>query len=156
VHEGGACTPLIAHWPNGIAARGELRRSPGHVIDLVPTILELAGARRDEAGGPALPGRSLLTTFKADSNPDRKLWWAHDGHRAMRIGDWKVVAAKGEEWELFNLAEDRTESNNLAATNPEKVGQLVKQWKTVVEEFSALDRTPRGQAKKAGGKKSGR
>ena len=129
VHEGGCATPLIAHWPQGIAAHGAFRRGPAHVIDVVPTLLELTGAQRLPADAPRSPGRSLVPAFGQDHPLDRdSLWWLHDGHRALRQGDWKLVAAKGEPWELFNLGVDRAETNDLAGQFPEKVKQLEQEW----------------------------
>ena len=103
VHEGGIATPLIVHWPKGIAARGEIRRhDPGHVIDLVPTILEVAGrlelSRRGKARPvPARPGSSLVPSFTRDGTVrHHDLWWEHEGNRAIRVGDWKLVAAKNQ------------------------------------------------------------
>ena len=87
VHEGGACTPLVAHWPKGIAARGELRQTQGHVIDVVPTVLELAGLPQayPAPNAPAGPGRSLVPVFAKDVVLKRDtLWWAHEGNRAVR------------------------------------------------------------------------
>jgi len=132
-HEGGIATPLIVHWPQGIAARGELRDTPGHVIDVVPTLLELAGSEhprewRDKPV-PTPPGRSLAPFFKADdAAPHEHLWWFHEGHRAVRVGDWKLVAAKGDPWELYDLADDRTEQHDLANDHPERVSKLKAAW----------------------------
>ena len=138
VHEGGCATPFVVHWPRGIAARGELRRNVGHAIDVVPTVLELAGAKR-VSDAPAAPGKSLVNVFAKDDSVEREyLWWFHDGHRAIRMGDWKLVAAANDPWELFNLGDDRTESNNLAAKQPEKVRQLEVAWKQRMSEFRAL------------------
>ena len=86
------------HWPKGIAARGELRHTPGHVIDLVPTILEVAGGKRFETWDgqpvPPAPGKSLVPLFAKDGTVTRdSLWWLHEGNRALRVGDWKIVAA---------------------------------------------------------------
>ena len=106
VHEGGISTPLIVHWPKGIAARGEIRHTPGHVIDLVPTILEAAGGKRLETWQgqpvPPPPGKSLLPLFAKDGTVvHESLWWLHEGNRALRVGDWKIVAAgKNTPWEL--------------------------------------------------------
>jgi len=129
VHEGGCATPFIAHWPQGISARGALRRGPAHVIDVVPTLLELAAAKRLPADAPRPPGRSLVPALGQDHPLDRdSLWWLHDGHRAIRVGDWKLVAAHGDPWELFDLSVDRAETNDLAARLPEKVKQLEAAW----------------------------
>jgi arylsulfatase A-like enzyme len=141
VHEGGISTPLVVHWPKGIAARGELRHDAGHLIDLVPTILEVTGATRplDTAGAPSPHGRSLVPAFTHDGTVKHDdLWWGHEGNRAVRVGDWKLVAAKNEPWELYDLAIDRTETNNLAKENPTKVSELSRRWQQRVDEFAAI------------------
>ncbi len=139
VHEGGCATPLIAHWPSGIRARGELRHTAGHVIDIVPTILELAGTKRLPADAPAAPGKSLVQALGKDVAIERdSLWWLHDGHRAIRKGDWKLVVAKGEQPELFNLRKDRTETRDLAARYPDKARQLAAEWDKQLVAFRAL------------------
>jgi arylsulfatase len=146
VHEGGISTPLIAHWPQGIRARGELRRSPGHVIDLVPTILELAGSQRagtwNNQPVPPPPGRSLVPLFARDGTVTHEyLWWEHEGNRALRMGDWKVVAAgKDAPWELYNLKTDRGESHNLANKKTGRLNELVRIWNSHYEEFCKLAR----------------
>jgi len=141
VHEGGSCTPLIAHWPAGIAARGELRHTYGHVIDIVPTMLDLAGIAPDSVREVPLPGQSLKAVFAEDTHWRRPVWYYHEGNRALRVGDWKIVAEKDASWELFNLEEDRTESHNLAETRPEKVREMEKQWSSMLLEFREV--TPR-------------
>jgi arylsulfatase A-like enzyme len=141
VHEGGIATPLVVHWPRGIAARGELRHDPGHVIDFVPTIMEVAGAARqpDSTDGPAPPGMSLVPVFAHNGALKHDdLWWAHDGNRAVRVGDWKLVAAKDQPWELYDLATDRTETHNLATENPGEVRELSQRWQQQMEDFTAL------------------
>lgn len=143
VHEGGITTPLIVHWPKGIAARGELRHTPGHVIDLVPTALELAGGKQPRRGDrplPPLPGKSLTPAFARDGTVQRdSLWWLHEGNRALRVGDWKIVAAgKDSPWELYDLTSDRSETNNLARTRPDKVRDLSAVWTKQLEEYAAL------------------
>ena len=137
-HEGGTSTPLIVFWPDGIKARGETRGNPGHVIDVVPTILELTGAA-PHPDAPPSPGKSLAPVFKEDGTVEHdQLWWFHDNHRAIRVGDWKAVASKDEPWELYDLSVDRGESSDLAQTHPEKLQQLVKAWETSTEEFTEL------------------
>jgi arylsulfatase len=155
VHEGGIATPLIVHWPQGIAARGELRHTPGHVIDLAPTIFELAGGKQDSlpsADRPSWPGRSLAPAFGRDVDLSREyLWWLHEGNRAIRVGDWKLVAAKDEPWELFNLKADRAETNNVAGQHAGKVSELEQAWTQHWGEFRTLalkDAPPEPKAKR--------
>ena len=141
VHEGGACTPLLVHWPMGIKAKGVLRHSPGHVIDILPTIIEITGIDTPESPPIPLPGQSLLQTFDQEQTRSRTLWWSHNGHHAIREGDWKLVSVKKNPWELYNLSEDRTESNDLAKDYPEKVKLLEKIWHAQVEDFRKTKKT---------------
>lgn len=134
VHEGGIATPLIAHWPGKIKATGELRRQPGHIIDLMATCVDAAGAtypKKKDNGEkvPAMEGLSLLPTFGEGKLPDRLLYWEHEGNRAIRDGNWKLVAM-GQEgpWELYNLSKDRTEVSNLAQKHPKRVEQMSVLW----------------------------
>jgi arylsulfatase A-like enzyme len=125
VHEGGIASPLIVHWPDRIRARGELRHDPGHLIDIVPTLLEISGGEKSGLSGkdsaPAKPGMSLVPTFSQDrSLPIRELWWLHEGNRAIRKGDWKLVAAQDDPWELYDLQHDRTEMNDWRRIIPRK------------------------------------
>ncbi|MDX1943800.1 MAG: arylsulfatase [Pirellulaceae bacterium] len=143
VHEGGISTPLVVHWPRGFVARGELRHHPAHLIDIAPTILDLAGqkwpAKLNESPVPPTPGRSLFPGFStAGTIAHDYLWWLHEGNRAVRVGDWKLVAAKGTDWELFNLAEDRSETKNLAATEPDRVRKMADLWAAKNAEFGEL------------------
>lgn len=116
---------------------------PGHVIDIVPTILDVAGGKPFKTWQgqpvPVAPGQSLSATFVKDAPPNRSLWWLHEGNRALRVGDWKIVAAgKDAPWEIYNLKTDRAESKNLAAEMPEKVRELAALWTRQTEEYSAL------------------
>jgi arylsulfatase A-like enzyme len=143
VHEGGIATPLVVHWPNGLAARGELRHDPGHVIDIVPTVLEVTGANQlpiaDTRSIPKPPGKSLVTAFARDGTLKRdELWWEHEGNRAIRVGNSKLVAAKDGPWELYDLATDRTETQDRAADNPAMVHELSQRWQKRWDEFIAL------------------
>jgi arylsulfatase len=144
VHEGGIATPLVVHWPRGLAARGELRHDPGHLVDLVPTILEVAGGKRPEAWDgkpvPPPPGTSLVPAFARDGTVKHEdLWWAHEGNRALRAGNWKIVAAGAKApWELYDLGTDRCETTDLAARHPDKVRDLERQWTRHWDEFRDL------------------
>ncbi len=143
VHEGGISTPLIAHWPRGIASKNELRRTPAHVIDIVPTVLEIAGLAKPTTWNgqpvPEAPGKSLVAAFAKDVTIARdSLWWLHEGNRAVRVGNWKLVAAEGDPWELYDLTTDRAEQHNLAASMPEKVGELAQAWQRQVDDFTEL------------------
>jgi len=147
VHEGGISTPLIVHWPHGILARGELRLNPGHVTDLAPTIVGLAGGKwPSDIGGepvPPPPGKSLVPVFSKDHSVDHNyFWWYHEGNRAIRVGDWKLVADHEKPWELYNLRQDRSESKNLALERPEKATGLDQAWNRHMEEFRALAAQP--------------
>jgi arylsulfatase len=144
VQEGGIATPLVIHWPAGISAAGEVRDAAvGHVIDIAPTILELAGGTwHDDGGGsprPPSPGRSLVRSFQENARIDRDmLWWLHEGNRAIRAGDWKLVAARDKPWELYNLAADRAENHNLAAQQTDRVNELERRWLETAEQFQLL------------------
>lgn len=128
-HEGGTATPLIVHWSDGIEARGEIRHQAGHVIDIWPTIIELAGAKDPDSDGPQRPGNSLAQAFNAANKLDRTIWWSHEGNRALRQGDWKISAAGADsEWELYRVDRDRTETEDLAEKYPEKVEELSQAW----------------------------
>ncbi len=139
VHEGGITTSFIVHWPAGISVKGELRHTPAHVIDVVPTVLAAAGGSvlKDQ---PPAPGKSLLPALANDVVIERNhLWWLHENNRALRQGHWKIVAAgKDAPWELYDLSQDRCETNNLAKTMPEKVRELDAIWKRELAEMQQL------------------
>jgi arylsulfatase len=163
VHEGGISTPLIAHWPAGITAKNELRLTPAHVIDIVPTVLALAGIEKPKEWNgqpiPPAPGKSLVSAFAKDEIiPRDSLWWLHEGHRAVRVGDWKLVAAAGTPWELYDLKTDRAEQHNLAARMPDKVKELEQVWQNQTDRFTelakqTLDAQPQSKGAKGKAKK---
>jgi arylsulfatase A-like enzyme len=140
VHEGGIATPLIAHWPRGITARGQLRHDVGHVVDFAPTLLELAGLQpAPSPGAPAYPGRSLVPAFARDGSLARdEVFFHHEGNRALRIGDYKLVSAREDDdrWELFHLATDRGEQHDLAAAQPDRVRDMAARWQRLQDEYT--------------------
>ena len=123
VHEGGISTPLIAHWPRGIKARAELRTQPGHLIDVMATCIELSGSQYPKNATP-LEGQSLVPVFANTATNRDAIYWEHEGNRAVRVGGWKLVAQHAAPWELYNLSKDRTEANDLAARQPDRVREL--------------------------------
>jgi L-rhamnose mutarotase len=142
-HEGGITTPFIVNWPAGIKAHNELRRTPGHLIDIVPTLLDIVDGQQPAtyAGLPVPPmqGKSLVPDFTQDGSAEHQsLWWCHDGNRALRVRDWKIVATYMSPWELYDLSKDRTETNNLAAIHPDKVRELERVWIKKNAEIRAL------------------
>jgi arylsulfatase len=144
-HEGGISTPLIAHWPEGISARGEFRHRPGHLIDIMPTCVELAGA--DYPGGDILPmeGDSLAASFTKDENPDRTLLWEHYDNRAILRGKWKLVGLSGKPWELYDIEADRSEMHDLSEKHPETAKELAELWEKEAHRTLIY---PRPEAKK--------
>ena len=133
VHEGGIATPLIVHWPAGLKRQGELEQQPGHLIDVMATCCDVAGATypTEVEGRPITPleGRSLVPAFEGKPIQRDALYWEHEGNRAVRVGKWKLVAKGSKaEWELYDLDADRTELNNLAAQDPERVRQMTALW----------------------------
>ena len=151
-------TPLIASWPNGIGARGELRDEMGHCIDFLPTILELAGMDPAEVplpdGAPPLPGQSLVPALTGEGNAGHsEIYFHHSGNRALRVGDWKIVSAAesgpigsmNDEWALYNMSTDRCEMMNLADDRPERCRELRDRWYELEETYR------RHGAEKSGG-----
>ena len=164
VHEGGISSPLIIHWPAGLKARGELRHDVCHLVDIPRTLVDLAGGQWPEKWGdtpvPPPPGLSLAPAMAKDGGVKHEfLWWFHQGNRAIRVGDLKLVSVGAEgPWELYDLATDRAESDNLAAKQPEKVKELSERWTGFMEDCKRLatsdEQTPAEQPKKKGkGKK---
>lgn len=133
VHEGGIATPLVARWPAGILEGGALRDSPAHIVDIMATCVALSGATypaklNDVAISP-LQGKSLMPLFQGRDRPEYgPIFWEHMGNRAVRDGDWKLVARKGGDWELYNIAEDRTEIRDRVTEYPERVVKMTESY----------------------------
>lgn len=149
-HEGGLATPFIAHWPAGIEARGGWRDFTGHVIDIMPTVLEVTGATYPtrHGGHPIDPyeGESLVASF-SDASLERegRLFFEHLGRRAVRDGKWKLVTSqpgKDGRWELYDMQADRVESTDLAGEHPERVNVLADQWQQWAERANVLPMLP--------------
>jgi arylsulfatase len=134
-HEGGIATPLIAHWPAGIAPsrKGKLETQPGQLTDIMATCVDLAGATYPGTlGGETIQpmeGASLRTAFRGEPlQRTRPLVWEHEGNRAIRDGRWKLVAKENQPWELYDLDVDRSESRDLAAQHPDRVQRMAADW----------------------------
>lgn len=130
-HEGGISSPTIVSWPKQIKRVGDIERAPTHVIDLVPTFLELGKADYPDDSKKVLPlaGRSLVGLWRGEKQPERTLYFEHEGNRAVRRGKWKLVWINHvKRWELYDIESDRTESHDLAETYPERVTELETLW----------------------------
>ncbi len=138
-HEGGISTPLIVHWPEGVINSGRMSERPGQLMDIMATCIEVSGAEYpSQFNGNKihnLEGESLLHSIKNESDQrESVMYWEHEANRAIRSGDWKLVLKASEEypfdgkWELYNLADDRTEMNDLAESYPEKVENMKTMW----------------------------
>lgn len=150
VHEGGIATPLIAHWPGGITARGKIVDQPYfHFIDVMPTLLDVAKADYplDHSGKARTPleGVSMLPFMKdpsKESKKERLLFWQHETHSAARKGNWKIVTdddrAQNIQWELYDLANDRSETNDLAKQHVQVVKELSQQWHNFARRVHAV------------------
>lgn len=132
-HEGGVATPMIAHWPAGIADKNAWRREPAHLIDVMATCVEVAGATypAEFNGRPIQPmeGRSLVGAFADKPIARDALYWEHEGNAAVRVGDFKLVRrGYNGPWELYDMKADRTELHDLAQAQPEKAKELAAKW----------------------------
>ncbi len=143
--EGGCHTPLIIHWPAGLKTKkGSITKQVGHVIDILPTCLSLSGVKYPaEFNGQQITpveGISLLPILNGENRESHEtLFFEHMGGRAVRTGIWKLVALKNEPWQLYNLSLDRTETNNLAAKEPQRVKQLTNLWQQWAKRVGAVD-----------------
>jgi len=141
-HEGGISTPFIACWPEKIKAKNSISNEPAHIIDLMATCLDASGADYPKSfEGSRItptPGKSLLPVFtqRLKGRLHKELFWEHNGAAALRQGDWKIVrVGPKSDWELYDLAKDRSETNNVAAQFPKKVEQMKAQWTKLANQY---------------------
>ncbi len=156
VHEGGISTPLIVHWPKGVKAKGQYRNDPYCLIDLMATCVDLGKAAYPaEFKGhkiPKMEGKSLALTFSGKPLPERYLFWEHECNCAARKGKWKIVFKANEKypfvnkWELYDIDNDRSELNDLAAAHPEIVKEMAAAWDqwAMTHKVYPLDGRPHG------------
>jgi arylsulfatase len=156
-HEGGIASPLVVAWPGVIRGGGEVTREVGHVIDLMPTCLDAAGAAYPTAfeGRAVTPveGLSLRPVFEGRPRAGHDaLFWEHAGSRAVRQGRWKLVSRREDNvWHLFDLEADRTETRDLAAEQPAKAKELAALWDAWAVRCHVLpkpEKKPKAKAKK--------
>ena len=152
-HEGGISSPLIVHWPKGLKVpKGGLTHQPAHLIDIMATAIELAGAEYPETvrGNKVDPlqGRSLSPVFRGETrSPHQDLYFRFGTDRALRQGKWKLVAAKGGRWELYDVEADRTELKDVAAQHPGKVEAMSKEWRRIAREMERLSQKKIGKTR---------
>lgn len=131
-HEGGIATPAIIHWPAGIQLKGQLSTRPSYLPDIMAICLELADAKYPDQfnGNKILPpeGQSLVPLLKGKKAKPEIIFMEHEGNRALRDGNWKLVALSGKPWELYDMELDRVEMNDLSAKYPKKVNELSAKW----------------------------
>jgi arylsulfatase len=124
MHEGGMITPCIIQWPAGIQPKAGFSNETGHVIDLLPTALELAGVTPK-----GLPGESLSYVWKDKKSSPKTYCWEHEGNQAIRKGNWKLVKdLEDPAWELYDLAKDPCETRDLSKTNLPLVTSMITEY----------------------------
>jgi arylsulfatase A-like enzyme len=141
-HEGGIATPMIAAWPGRIK-QGTITRQTGHVMDLMPTVLDVAGATYPKTyeGRRILPleGRSLLPVLEGRQRQGHEaIFWEHEGNRAVRMGRWKLVSQGQDRWELYDVEADRTEQRDLAAAHPDRAAEMKASWENWASRVGAV------------------
>ena len=132
--EGGISTPAIVHWPTGLTTKpGSITDEPAHLIDVMPTLVEITQSDVPSAWPNRdlrpISGTTLTPAFHGESlTRQQPIHLLFSGDRGLRDGDWKIVSFKSEPWELYNVKEDRTELNDIAAKHPQLVTTMVQKW----------------------------
>lgn len=158
VHEGGIATPMIARWPRGIRQPGGITHQSGHVIDIMATCADVAGAHYPQSSGgtPILPpeGRSLVPAFqgKKIARGDA-FYWEHEGNRAMVDGRHKLVSRFPDRWELYDLEADRCELRDLSGSDPARLASMTERYAAWAKRCGVLpwEEVRKVRAKDAGG-----
>jgi arylsulfatase len=144
IHEGGISTPLIAHWPAGIAERNTVRHTPGYLPDIMATILDVTKTPYPSSwqGHPVEPleGHSLLGVLQQGEAQRPAMFWEHEGNAAVRIGKWKLVRKYPDPWELYDMEADRTELNDIAAQHPDRVKDMLAQYEAWAQRCGVIPR----------------
>lgn len=150
VHEGGISSPLIVHWPQGIRDKGKLRHDPCHFVDVLPTLVDLAGGKPASPAGPPLAGTSVAPAFAKDKALKRDfIYFNHNQNRALRIGDAKLISTgKDGPWELYDMATDRSEQKNIASRQSEQTARMAARWQAIDEEFTRVRQAAPPSARK--------
>ncbi|MDN3690465.1 arylsulfatase [Cyclobacterium jeungdonense] len=157
VNEGGVATPLIAHWPAVIRDRGQIRHQPGHLIDIMATVVDITGATypSEFKGNAIVPmeGKSLKGVFANNEAIEREaIYFEHEGNRGLRKGKWKLVSKAydnsghfrkvntlaSDQWELYDMEKDRTETMDLAQKHPDRVRELSDLWQQWAKRTNAI------------------
>jgi arylsulfatase len=141
VHEGGISTPLIVHWPAAGFAGGAMVHAPFQLVDVMPTIIEAAGAQyppKSRGSVCALEGRSMLPALRNEELAVAPLYWEHTGNAAIRVGNWKLVREYPGGWELYDMVTDRAEMHDLGSERPDIVAELGALWEKWAERVGVI------------------
>ncbi len=168
VHEGGISAPCVISWPAMLANKGSVVNTPAHLIDLLPTFINVSGAKYPATFNghdiAPLPGKSLLSILKGEKNfAERPLYWEHEANRAVRFGKWKLVSRASKikpfmgPWELYDITADRSETNDLSKSQPAKVKELEAMWNNwaINNQVFPLNGLNNAERERAAGKNGG-
>ncbi|MEN8661208.1 MAG: arylsulfatase [Lentimonas sp.] len=149
-HEGGISSPLIVNWPGELKNSGRWENSPGHLIDIMATCIDVADTSYPNSPKiEPLQGESLVPLFNRESREGHEaLYFSFSSCRALRVGDWKIASFYGKQWELYNITDDRCEQNDLATQYPEKLKELSERWHQMAED---VDHAPSKHRKPVSG-----